>query len=194
MVQELGTVQGYVAVAGLGGLGSHISVFLARAGVRHLHLIDFDRVDESNLHRQYYRMQDIGTYKTETLRKEIQAITSECAVTIDTVRVSEENIDALFGNDEIICEAFDDPVAKALLVNTVLDHFPQKYLVSASGLAGCGSANDIVTRKVSSRFYLCGDGINEKKPGERLVAPRVALCAAHQALMVIRLLRGEQTV
>ena len=194
MAQETGTFKGRVAVAGLGGLGSHIAVFLARSGVRHLHLIDFDRVDESNLHRQYYRIQDIGNYKTETLRKEIQAITSECTVAIDTVRVTEENIDGLFKHDEIICEAFDNPVAKALLVNAILGRFPEKILVSASGLAGYGSANDIVTRKITNRFYLCGDGINEVKPGERLVAPRVALCAGHQALMVIRLLRGEQTV
>lgn len=43
-----------VGIAGLGGLGSHIAVFLARAGVHHLHLVDFDRVDESNLNRQHY--------------------------------------------------------------------------------------------------------------------------------------------
>lgn len=43
-----------VGIAGLGGLGSHIAVFLARAGVQHLHLVDFDRVDESNLERQHY--------------------------------------------------------------------------------------------------------------------------------------------
>ena len=43
-----------VGVAGLGGLGSHIAVMLARSGVGALHLVDFDLVDESNLNRQHY--------------------------------------------------------------------------------------------------------------------------------------------
>ena len=43
-----------VAVAGLGGLGSNTAVFLARAGIGHLHLIDFDKVDITNLNRQHY--------------------------------------------------------------------------------------------------------------------------------------------
>ncbi|WP_270298015.1 ThiF family adenylyltransferase, partial [Eggerthella sinensis] len=43
-----------VGVAGLGGLGSHIAVMLARSGVGMLHLVDFDRVDEGNLNRQHY--------------------------------------------------------------------------------------------------------------------------------------------
>ena len=49
-----------VAVAGLGGLGSHVSVFLARAGVGHLHLVDFDKVDMTNLNRQHYFISHLG--------------------------------------------------------------------------------------------------------------------------------------
>ena len=49
-----------VADCGLGGLGSNIAVSLARAGVGRLMLIDFDRVDLTNLHRQQYRADQIG--------------------------------------------------------------------------------------------------------------------------------------
>ncbi|MDD2414645.1 MAG: ThiF family adenylyltransferase, partial [Eubacteriaceae bacterium] len=62
---------GRAAVAGLGGLGSTIAIALARAGVGHLHLIDFDRVDSSNLNRQQYRISDIGELKTEVMAKTI---------------------------------------------------------------------------------------------------------------------------
>ena len=57
-----------VGIAGLGGLGSHIAVFLARAGVKHLHLVDFDRVDESNLNRQHYFLSDVGSLKQKRWR------------------------------------------------------------------------------------------------------------------------------
>ena len=57
-----------VAIAGLGGLGSNIAFSLVRSGVRNLHLVDFDRVDESNLNRQQYRMEHIGRLKTEALK------------------------------------------------------------------------------------------------------------------------------
>ena len=63
-----------VAIAGLGGLGSNIAFFLTRIGIGHLHLIDFDRVDITNLNRQQYRMEHIGRYKTEALLEELREI------------------------------------------------------------------------------------------------------------------------
>ena len=56
-----------VAVCGLGGLGSNIAITLARAGIGRLILIDFDRVDITNLHRQQYKVNQIRKYKTEAL-------------------------------------------------------------------------------------------------------------------------------
>ena len=59
---------GRVAIAGLGGLGSNVAYALARIGVGHLHLIDFDVVDITNLNRQQYFMEHIGMYKTDALK------------------------------------------------------------------------------------------------------------------------------
>ena len=88
-------------------------------------------------------------------------------------------------------EAFDRAEAKAMLVSGVLEHFPEKYLVAGSGLAGLGSANTIQTRRVSQRFYLCGDGTSDSSVGLGLVASRVLVCAAHEANMILRLIAGE---
>jgi sulfur carrier protein ThiS adenylyltransferase len=81
-----------------------------------------------------------------------------------------------------------------MLVDVVLEQFPQKTLVAASGMAGFGSGNAIRTRKVTGRFYLCGDGKSDVDQDIGLTAPRVMLCAAHQALTVIRLILGEKDV
>ena len=54
-----------------------------------------------------------------------------------------------------------------------------------------GSANDIRTRKITERFYLCGDETSEVKEQHSLVASRVMVCAAHQAHAVLRILAGK---
>lgn len=181
-----------VAVCGLGGLGSNIAIALARAGVGHLHLIDFDRVDLTNLNRQQYAVGQLGQYKTDALRETLSLVSPYCDVTCDTIKVTEENLPDLLRNEDYICEAFDRAEAKAMLVSGVLEHFPEKYLVAGSGLAGLGSANTIQTRRVSKRFYLCGDGTSDSSVGLGLVASRVLVCAAHEANMILRLIAGER--
>ena len=91
-------------------------------------------------------------------------------------------------------EAFDGAEAKAMLTNLVLEVMPKKYLVAASGMAGLGSANTIKTRKVTNKFYLCGDEVSDVKDGIGLVSSRVMLCAAHQAHIVLRILAEEYEV
>lgn len=183
---------GRVAVCGLGGLGSNVAIALARAGVGHLHLIDFDRVDLGNLNRQQYTVAQLGRYKTDALRETLGQIAPYCEVRTDTLRVTEENLAGLLTADDIICECFDRAEAKAMLVSGVLERFPAKWLVSASGMAGLGSANDIRTRRAFGRMYLCGDETSDSAAGLGLVSARVAVCAAHQANMVLRLLAGEK--
>ena len=185
---------GRVARAGLGGLGSNVAYALARIGVGHLRLIDFDVVDITNLNRQQYFMEHIGMPKTEALESLLKKINPYLDIRTDCVRVTEDNIKELFGEWDIVCEAFDDPDAKAMLVNGILEHFPEKKLVSASGMAGFGSSNTIVTRKVTDNFYLCGDRVSAPEYGRGLMAPRVAICAAHEANMITRLILEEEDV
>ena len=180
-----------VAVCGLGGLGSNIAVSLARAGVGRLMLIDFDRVDLTNLHRQQYRADQIGRYKTEALRENLSDIAPYAEFDIHTARITESNAAELLTGADVICEAFDDAESKAMLVNTVLETMPSVFLVASSGMAGLGSANAIRTRRVTDRFYLCGDEVSDIEGGGFLVSSRVMLCAAHQAHTVLRILAEQ---
>lgn len=183
-----------VAVCGLGGLGSNIAVALARAGIGRLILIDFDRVDITNLHRQQYKASQIGRYKTEALTENLREIAPYIEAEAHTVRMDEHNTEELLQHADIVCEAFDNAETKAMFADLVSEKFPEKYLVAASGMAGLGSPNRIHTRKITPHFYLCGDGVSEVSGLAGLFAPRVMLCAAHQALTVLRILAGQTEI
>lgn len=189
-----------IVICGLGGLGSNIATVLARAGVGKLILIDFDKVDITNLHRQQYKAAQIGMFKTDAMTENLKEIAPYTIVRTYNVKITEENLkEVLLCNEEIgkadvICEAFDDAATKAMLVNYILTAMPDKYLVTASGMAGMGSANAIHTRKVMKRFYLCGDEVSDVSETIGLVASRVMICAAHQAHMVLRILAGQYDV
>jgi len=183
-----------IAVCGLGGLGSNIAISLARAGIGRLILIDFDRVDITNLHRQQYRADQIGIYKTEALTEILKGIAPYIEIETHTVRLTEENSAELLKDADIVCEAFDSPDAKAMLVDVVLERLPGSYIVAGSGMAGMATPNSIVTRRLTERFYLSGDGVSDVNDDIGLVAPRVMLCAAHQAHTALRILAGEYNV
>ncbi len=182
--------QARVAIAGLGGLGSHIAFALARTGVGHLHLVDFDTVEPSNLNRQCYRIRDLGKSKTQALAEQLADVNPYLTITTDCVRVTADNAAALFADDPLVCEAFDAPDAKSTLIDAVLSHCPNSVIVAASGMAGYDSCNDIRTRRITDRLYLCGDGQTAARPGYGLMAPRVSVCAGHQANMILRLILG----
>lgn len=179
-----------VGIAGLGGLGSNIAVFLARLGVGRLVLVDFDTVEVSNLNRQHYTMRDLGRPKADALRDQLIEINPYLDYETYTTRVTPENAPQLFADCDVVCEAFDRADQKAMLIETLLAHLPDTPIVSGSGMAGCGSANAIRTDHRFTRLYLCGDGTSDIADGVGLMAPRVAVCAAHEATMVLRLLLG----
>ena len=188
IVQKL--EQATVAVCGLGGLGSNVAINLARAGIKKLILVDFDSVEVTNLQRQQYKANQVGLPKAKALVENLKEITPYVELESYNEKITEANIDKFVKDADVVCEAFDNPEAKSMLVNEVLEKYPQKYLVAASGMAGADSANSITTRKISKRFYLCGDGKSDVTQGLALLAPRVQICAAHQALTIIRILSG----
>lgn len=185
---------GTVAIAGLGGLGSNIAVMLARIGVGQLLLVDFDNVEPSNLNRQSYYISHLGMPKTDALSKQIKEINPFIKIETQNVKVTAGNILKLFNGYNIICEAFDRPEAKSMLVNEALSLLPNIKIVSASGMAGYASSNLIKTVRPMKRLYVCGDLENGAEIGKGLMAPRVQICAGHQANMVLRLLLGIEDV
>ena len=177
-----------VAVAGLGGLGSNIAVMLARSGIGHLFLVDFDVVDVTNLNRQMYFISHLGLPKTEALPQILYQINPYLICESMRIKVTPENVRELFKEYPIVCEAFDKPDQKAMLVRELLMQCPETIVVSGNGMAGYGDTNDICTSQKMRRLYVCGDQKTDVGGGIGLMAPRVAACASHEANKVIQLI------
>ena len=179
-----------IGVAGLGGLGSNIALSLARVGVKKLVLADFDVVEPSNLNRQQYFVRHIGLKKTQALKELINDVNPFVEVETHDIFLDEKNVASVFGECEILCEAFDNVAGKAMILNEAGASLKDKKIIGASGMAGYFSSNLIKTIKFAKNVYLCGDLTNEAKIGQGLMAPRVAVCANHEANLAIRLLMG----
>ena len=180
-----------VCILGLGGLGSNVAVLLARSGIGYLKLIDFDVVEASNLNRQQYRISHIGIKKTEAIKTIIKEINPFVEIDTLDIKVDRENILSVVEDIEIVVEAFDRAETKAMAIEELLTN-KNKIVISASGMAGLGSANEVITRKIKDNFYLIGDNYSDYEEYSGIMSTRVMLCAAHQANMVLRLILGEK--
>ena len=127
------------------------------------------------------------TLDADALKEQILQINPYIQVVTDCLKITADSVPALFAGEDIICEAFDVPEQKAMLVNAVLETLPEKILLSGNGMAGYGNSNAIRTRQILPRFYLCGDEVSGNDT-KSLMAPRVAICAAHEANMAAALL------
>ena len=182
--------QSTVGVAGIGGLGSAIAIALARTGIGHLVIADFDIVEPSNLNRQQYFIDQVGLPKVYALRDTLARINPHVRVTAAHLRLNPANIAEVFGHAQVLVEAFDLAEQKVMLIETFAASFPDRPIVTGSGMAGYGPANTVQTLRVAGNLFLCGDGATAAAPGTGLMAPRVGVAAHHQANAVLRLLLG----
>ncbi len=110
-------LQAKVVVIGCGGLGGIAAVYLAASGIGAIHLVDYDVVDASNLHRQvFYTMKDIGKPKTEVLKKHIESISP-------FVRVS-------YSNKAVLKSTVFNEINEFDYVLDCTDSLPTKYLLN----------------------------------------------------------------
>ena len=180
-----------VCILGLGGLGSNVATLLARSGIGYLKLVDFDIVEASNLNRQQYRISHIGIKKTEAIKTIIKEINPFVEIDTLDIKVDRENILSVVEDIEIVVEAFDRAETKAMAIEELLIN-KNKIVISASGMAGLGSANEVITRKIKENFYLIGDNYSDYEEYLGIMSTRVMICAAHQANIVLRIILGEE--
>ena len=106
----------HIFIAGAGGLGSPVSLYLAVAGVGTITIVDMDVVDQSNLNRQILHSdRDIGRKKTVSAEEKLAAINPDITVHAIDVRIDESNATALVGKADGIVDAMDNYPIRYLL-------------------------------------------------------------------------------
>ncbi|OMJ72848.1 hypothetical protein SteCoe_28617 [Stentor coeruleus] len=126
----------FVVVVGLGGVGSHCVMALARSGVKKLRLIDFDEVTVSSLNRHAVAcIEDVGKTKAETLKKYINKIIPHCEVDAIKTLFSLESASVLLGgNPDFVVDCIDNTNTKEQLIKYCKDNNLQ--IVSSGGAGG----------------------------------------------------------
>jgi sulfur carrier protein ThiS adenylyltransferase len=145
-------------------------------------------VEPSNLNRQYYFASQVGSMKTDALKKNIALINPETCVVAHNTRLDPTNIPSLFSGCDIIVEAFDTAEAKQMIVETVQTKMNGTPIIVGSGLAGWGNSEGIKLRKIDETLYVCGDESSDTDAGLPVFAPRVGIVANMQANTVVEIL------
>lgn len=179
-----------VGIAGCGGLGSNCAVALARVGVGKLVIADFDRIEISNLNRQYFFTDQVGNSKVDALKENIRRIDPGIKIEGHEIMLDPENIPGIFSGCDVIVEAFDRAEMKQMIIETVVEKMPGKPLVCGVGLAGWGENSDI-GMKVFDNVFICGDHLREVSPEFPPIAPRVGIVANMEANQVLEILLGK---
>ena len=179
-----------VGIAGAGGLGSNAAVSLARAGIGRLVIVDYDKVEKSNLNRQYYFLNQVGKVKVKALKDNIKKINPSVKVEVYNEKLTKGSMDRYFKDVDVIIEALDSAEMKTAFVEEILRRLPGKPVVAASGVAGYGHSDRITTKKLGN-LYMVYDGNARSSEEDVLMAPRVCLMANWEANLVLEILLSE---
>lgn len=172
-----------VGIAGAGGLGSNCAFNLVRSGFNTFKIVDFDVVEPSNLDRQFYFIDQLSVPKVLALKENLKRINPDLNIEVIQDRVTNENVEELFNDCDVVVEAFDKVQYKTMIVEKFFSS--EKLLVCASGMAGWGNSDEIRIRKVHEKFYMVGDFVTEVGEGVPPISPRVNIAAAKQADVVL---------
>ncbi|MEK6202230.1 MAG: sulfur carrier protein ThiS adenylyltransferase ThiF [Desulfobulbaceae bacterium] len=170
-----------VGMAGVGGIGSNVAVNLVRAGCTSLKIVDFDKVEHSNLNRQFYFVDQIGEFKVDMLQENLLKIAPGAEIEALRLRLDSGNMAETFQDCDILVEGFDEEESKKLLIEMFVGR--ELPIISASGIAGV-SIEGIEVRQLGN-CTIVGDFQTDFKAAP-LYSPKISVVSAMMADLVLR--------
>lgn len=175
-----------VGIAGAGGLGSNAAMLLARTGIEHMVIADYDIIEPSNLNRQHFWPSQLGEPKVEALARHLQSLNSNINLELIREPLNAKNIKTLASLAPVWIEALDQPETKKIFAEDML--LAGNRVFAASGIAGFGGAP--MRKRRMGNLTLIGD-FNTDAAAAPTLAPKVMQAAALLADSVIESILGN---
>jgi sulfur carrier protein ThiS adenylyltransferase len=170
-----------IGIAGCGGIGSNIAVHLVRSGILELKVVDFDKVEESNLNRQFYFKDQTGKIKVSELKKNLLRINPDASIETENKKLTAFNLLETFKDCPIVVEGFDRKNDKLAFVEVFSQ--TDKFAVCASGVAGL-DIDKIEIKKIGDNINIVGDFKSDIKD-KKLFSAKVFVVASIMANLIL---------
>ena len=147
--------QTHITIVGCGGVGGNAAIFLARAGIEHFTLIDFDEVSSSNLNRQVVAFRDtLGKAKVDVLKQIIENINENAEIFAKKEKICENNVKNLISDTDYVVDAIDSVKDKAELIL-----YCKKNNIKIISAMGAGNRFDVPKFYVTDIYKTHDDGL-----------------------------------
>ena len=175
-----------VLIIGAGGVGQHVATYLVTNGIKNLTIVDFDKVELSNLNRQILLTEkDIGRLKVDVVKKALESRNSEANIKAINEKVTSDNIFSITKNFKIIIDAVDNWETKLLIAKAAKE---QNALFLHVGVDGSGG-QFCLFKEFSLLDLVHNSIVKEKRDG--VMGPMVGLLSSMASLHLLRYLAGE---
>ncbi len=186
-------IDAHALIIGVGGLGSPAAIYLTAAGVGTLTLVDFDRVELTNLQRQIvHRTDDIDSYKVHSAKQNLFSINPGVQINTVNTRPDQPTLENLVRQADVVIDASDNYQTR-FAVNSACVSL-KTPLVSGAAIRFEGQISVFDKRNDNSPCYNClypGSGDEEENCTENgVMAPVVGIIGSMQALETIKLICG----
>lgn len=143
-----------VMIVGIGGVGSYALEALTRSGIGTIILVDFDKVDITNLNRQIISLNsNIGEYKTDVAESRIRDINPNCKVIKYNIKLTKDNVEMLFDNNiDYIVDACDTIDVKMELIRLCHNKYDTK-LISSMGTGNKMDPSKLMITDITKTSY-----------------------------------------
>ena len=176
-----------ILIIGVGGVGQHVSTYMATNGVTNITIVDFDKVEMSNLNRQILlREIDTNQNKVDVVKRELENRNSDSHITSINMKVNKDNVSSLINNFDLVIDAVDNWETKLIIAEeSYKKHIPFLHI----GVDGYRGQYCLFKNK-SLKDIVSNDIISSPKDG--VIGPMVGLISSLASIAAFKYLIGDK--